>query len=133
MNGAKEEIESLGVKLVFIGQATPRHAAHFQRRYAPDIPILADEDRASYKAMGLRRGTASQLIGPKSVLSGLGRVASTGGKAMQGRVIGDAAQLGGTFLVMPSGEIAWAHVNEDASDNADIEAIETAVREATKS
>jgi hypothetical protein len=91
------------------------------------VPILADESRESYKAMGLRRGTATQLIGPKSVLSGIGRVASTGGKALQGRTIGDAAQLGGTFLVMPGGEIAWAHVNQDASDNATVEQIEAAL------
>ena len=108
---------------MFIGQATPRHAAHFQRRYAPDVEILADEDRESYRAMGLRRGGVSQLLGPRSVLKGVGRIATSGHVTVQGRIIGDAAQLGGTFLMLPSGEIAWSHVNKDASDNAEVEDI----------
>ena len=120
-----------GATLVFIGQATPKHAAHFQRRYAPDVPILADEDRKSYKAMGLRRGTASQLIGPKSVAVGIGRIAGSGGRMMQGRTIGDAAQLGGTFLILPGGEIAWSHPANDASDNASAEEIIEAIGNAT--
>ena len=120
-----------GATLVFIGQATPRHAAHFQRRYAPDVPILADEERTSYKAMGLRRGTAAQLIGPKSVGVGISRIVSSGGKMMQGRTIGDNAQLGGTFLILPGGEIAWSHPAQDASDNASAAEIIEAIGDAT--
>ena len=121
MNRAQEEINAGGARLVFIGQATPRHAQHFQRRYAPDVEILADEDRSSYKAIGLRRGSAAQLIGPTSVLKGISRTMTSGQVTVQGRVIGDAAQLGGTFIVLPSGKIAWSHKSKDASDNAEVE------------
>lgn len=120
MNGAQEQIREHGARLVFIGQATPRHAAHFQRRYAPDVELLADEDRASYKAIGLRRGNAAQLLGPRSVIKGLSRTVTSGSLTVQGRVIGDAAQLGGTFIVLPSGEIAWSHMSKDVSDNAEV-------------
>ena len=129
MNRAREEIESHGARLVFIGQATPRHAAHFQRRYAPDIEILADEDRASYKAMRIPRGSAAQLIGPKSVIKGISRIATSGTVTVQGRIIGDAAQLGATFIVLPSGEVAWSHVSKDASDNAEVEDVLAALTE----
>ena len=115
--------------MVFIGQATPRHAAHFQRRYAPDVEILADEERESYKAIGLRRGGAAQLIGPTSVLKGIRRTVTDGSITIQGRIIGDAAQLGGTFLVLQSGEIAWSHVAKDASDNAEVEEVLDALSE----
>jgi hypothetical protein len=120
LNRAQEEINAHGARLVFIGQATPRHAAHFQRRYAPDVEILADEDRASYKAIGLRRASVRQLLGPRSVMKGLTRGVTDGSVTVQGRVIGDAAQLGGTFIVLPSGEIAWSHISKDASDNAEV-------------
>jgi hypothetical protein len=120
LNGAQEEINAKGARLVFIGQATPRHAAHFQRRYAPDVEILADEDRESYKAIGLKRGGVGQLLGPKSVMKGLSRTVTSGSLTVQGRVIGDAAQLGGTFIVLPSGEIPWSHVSKDVSDNAEV-------------
>ena len=120
MNGAKKEIESHGARLAFIGQATPKHAAHFQRRYAPDVDVLADESRETYKAMGIPRGSASQLVGPKSVLKGLSRGVTSGSLTVQGRILGDAAQLGATFIVLPGGEVAWSHVSKDASDNAEV-------------
>jgi hypothetical protein len=129
LNGAHEQIEATGARLVLIGQATPRHAAHFQRRYAPDVEVLADEERASYKAIGLRRGTAAQLLGPKSVIKGFSRAMTSGSLTVQGRVIGDAAQLGGSFLVMPDGQIAWSHISKDASDNAEVEELLEALTE----
>jgi peroxiredoxin len=120
LNRAHEEIEAHGARLVFIGQATPKHAKHFQRRYAPDVEVLADEKRATYKAMGIPRGGAAQLIGPTSVLKGISRTMTSGQVTVQGRVIGDAAQLGATMIVLPSGEVAWSHVSKDASDNAEV-------------
>jgi peroxiredoxin len=68
LNGARQEIEAHGASLFFIGQATPKHAAHFRRRYAPDVPIFADDERESYKAMKLPRASRSQLVGPKSLV-----------------------------------------------------------------
>jgi peroxiredoxin len=129
LNRAHSDIEASGARLVLIGQATPRHAAHYQRRFAPELQILADEKRESYKAMGIPRGTASQLIGPKSVIKGIGRVATSGHLTVQGRPVGDVTQLGATFIVLASGEIAWSHVSEDASDNPSIDELLEALRE----
>jgi peroxiredoxin len=129
LNGAHSEIEASGARVVLIGQATPRHAAHYQRRFAPELEILADEKRESYKAMGIPRGTASQLIGPRSVIKGIGRVATAGHLTVQGRPVGDVTQLGATFIVLPSGEIAWSHVSKDASDNPSIDDLLEALRE----
>jgi hypothetical protein len=128
LNRAKKEIEDHGAKLVFIGQATPRHAQHFQKRYAPDVPVLADESRETYKAMGIPRGGAAQLLGPSSVLKGISRTMTSGQITVQGRVIGDAAQLGATMIVLPSGEIAWSHVSKDAADNAEVKDVLAALR-----
>ena len=111
---------------MLIGQATPRHAAHFKRKYAPELPVLADESRETYKAMGIPRGGAMQLIGPKSVLKGIARSAQG---QPQGRIIGDAAQLGATFIIKPSGAVAGSHVSNDAADNPSIEEQHAAVTE----
>jgi AhpC/TSA antioxidant enzyme len=121
LNRARSEIEALGARIVLIGQATPRHAAHFQRRYAPELEVLADDERETYKAMGIPRGGAMELIGPKSVLRGAAHLASGG--IMQGRVIGDVAQLGATMIVLPGGKIAWSHYATDASDNPSIDEV----------
>lgn len=127
LNRAHEEIEATGARLVVIGQATPRHAAHFQRRYAPELYILADEKRVTYKAMKIPRGSVGQLIGPKSVFTGAARIAGSG--IVQGRTIGDAAQLGATMIVLPGGEIGWSLVSRDASDNASVEEVLAALTE----
>ena len=58
---AKKKIEKEGARITLIGQATPRHAAHYRRRFAPDLTILADEDRSTYKLVGAVRGGASEL------------------------------------------------------------------------
>jgi len=127
LNRAREEIEEHGARLAFIGQATPKHAKHFQRRYAPDVEVFADEKRETYKAMGIPRGGAAQLLGPSSVLKGISRTMTSGQVTVQGRVIGDAAQLGATMIVLPSGEVAWSHVSKDASDNAEVKDVVAAL------
>jgi hypothetical protein len=118
LHRAQKEINDAGARLAFVGQATPKHAAHFRRRFAPDVQILADEDRASYKLAGAIRGGAAQLIGPSVVLKGLGR--SVKNRSLQGRPVGDVAQLGGTLIVLPDGTIPWSHLSTDAADNATV-------------
>ena len=111
---------------MIIGQATPRHAAHFRRRFELDPwPVLADEKRVSYRAAGTKIATAMELIGPKSVAKGLRASRRSG--VVQGRTIGHPAQLGGVIVVRPGGEIAWTHLAEDASDNASPEQIAAAL------
>jgi len=129
LNRARKDIEAAGAHVTLIGQATPRHAAHYRRRFAPDLPILADEHRGTYKLIGAQRGGASELFSPNVVIKGLGRGAKN--RAVQGRPIGDVRQLGGTLLVMPDGSIPWSHMSKDAADNASIDEILEAVRSAT--
>jgi AhpC/TSA antioxidant enzyme len=126
LNRAHSEIEATGALLVLIGQATPRHAAHYQRRFAPEVEILADEERESYKAMGFPRASATQLIGPKSLLKGIPRGVSGVGV---GRVIGDVAQLGGTIIVSPAGDVLWEQRMKGASDTPSIEELREALSE----
>jgi hypothetical protein len=118
LHRARERFEQAGVGLVLIGQATPRHAAHFRRKLGLDpLPVLADEERASYKAMGLRRANLGQLLGPRSVLAGVKHGARSG--VVQGRIVGDAAQLGGAALIATDGEVVFFAANEHAGDTVE--------------
>jgi hypothetical protein len=129
LHRAHEDIGHAGARLAFIGQATPKHAAHFRRRFAPSVQILADEERETYKLAGTVRGGAAELIGPSVVWKGIGR--SVKNRAAQGRPIGDVRQLGGSMIVMPGGAIAWSHLSTDAADNATVPEIMEALRDAT--
>ena len=120
-------LEESGAHLVLIGQATPRHAAHFRRRQGIDLPVLADEKRESYRAAGAKIATLGELLGPKVAAKGL--VSSLRSRQPQGRTIGHPAQLGGAMIVRPDGSIAWSHMSEDASDNASPDEILAALRQ----
>ena len=128
MNRAREEFEAAGVGLVLIGQATPRHAAHFRRRFELDLPVLADKDRSSYRAAGAKVATMGELLGPKSVTAGVGHAVRSRGAIRQGKMIGHPAQLGGAMIVTPDGTVAWSHMADDASDNAANEELLAAAR-----
>lgn len=116
MDRARDRFEEAGVGLVLIGQATPRHAAHFRRRHGIDLPVLADEERESYRAAGAKVGSVGELLGPKVVARGALATIRTG--KLQGRTIGHPAQLGGAIVVAPGGKVIWSHMAGDASDNA---------------
>ena len=131
LEGARSEFDAAGVRVVLVGQATPRQAAHFRKRLEIDLPVLADERRESYKAAGAKVATAGELLGPKSVSQGLKKTFESRGKVHQGRVIGHPAQLGGAMVVAPGGEVTWSHMAEDASDNATPDEILAAARQAS--
>jgi hypothetical protein len=116
LDGARERFEAAGLRLVLIGQATPRQAAHFRRRRGISLPVLADEKRVSYKAVGAKKGSVPELLGPKVVAKGAMITARTG--MVQGRTIGSASQLGGAMVIGPDGSVLWERMARDAADNA---------------
>jgi hypothetical protein len=126
LDRARDRFEAAGGKLVLIGQLTPRHAAHFRRREKIDVTVLADNDLASYRAVGATKGGAAQLLGPSVVAKGLMTTLRTG--KMQTRTIGDPAQLGGAMVIARDGTIAWSQMAKDASDNASPEELLAAVQ-----
>jgi hypothetical protein len=78
--------------------------------------MLADEKRESYKAAGARKANTTELVGPKQIAKGA--LATIHTRRLQTRSIGDAAQLGGAQVIVPDGRVAWSHMSQDASDNA---------------
>jgi AhpC/TSA antioxidant enzyme len=128
LHRARGQFDEAGGRLVLIGQATPRHAAHFRRRQGIQLPVLADEDRVSYRAAGAKMGSAVDLFNPMVVAKG----ALTGlkEKTIQTRTIGDTNQLGGALVVATDGRITWSHMSKDAGDNATPQEIVAAIRDA---
>jgi hypothetical protein len=82
----------------------------------------------SYKAAGLKVAGVTDLFGPKVVAKGL--LTGARHRIVQGRTVGDAAQLGGAVVISPDGRVAWSHMSKDAGDNASPEEIIAAIRAA---
>ena len=129
MDRARGDFKAAGARLVLIGQATPRHAAQFRRRQGIQLPVLADEERVSYRAAGAKIANVTELFGPRSVSKGL--LAGARSRKIQTRTIGNAAQLGGSLVVRPDGAITWSHMSDNAGDNASPQEILAAVRTAS--
>jgi peroxiredoxin len=116
LDRAHPDFEAAGVGLVLIGQATPRDAAEFRRRQRINLPVLADEKRASYEAIGAKVGGVTDLLGPSVVAKGA--INTLKNRAIQTRTVGNPAQLGAAAVIAPGGEIVWRHLAKDAADNA---------------
>jgi peroxiredoxin len=128
LDRARSDFRAAGVNLVLIGQGTPRQAAEFRRRQGIQLPLLADRDRASYKAAGTKVGGVTDLFSPQTVAKGILATARTG--RTQTRTIGHSSQLGGTLVIAPDGRVVWSHLSQDASDNASPEEILAALKAA---
>lgn len=128
LHRARSEFDRAGGRLVLIGQATPRHAAHFRRRQGIQLPVLADEHRVSYEAAGAKSAGVLDLWHPKVVFKGT--ITGVRERTVQTRTIGDANQLGGALVIDANGGVRWSHMSKDASDNASPEDILAAVRSA---
>jgi hypothetical protein len=126
LHRAQDQFEAAGARLVLVGMGTPRQAAWFSRKYAPGVTLLADDERRSYRAAGLHSGSVGDLLGPKSVVSGIRHAARSG--VMQGRPTGNVAQLGGALVVAPGGELRFVHRSRHAGDSAEPDALLGAVR-----
>ena len=115
LHRAREQFDEAGAQLALIGQASPRQASHFRDKLGLDpLAVFADDERVSYRAAGLRRWSTTQLVGPRSLGSGIRHSLRSG--VVQGRPVGDIAQLGGEMIVLPDGSVPWSHAQENAGD-----------------
>ena len=129
LHRAREDFDAAGARLVAIGQGTPRHAEHFIEEYGHDgTQVLVDPYRKTYEAAGAKIATMDELFHPKIVARGAKITATQ--RLMQGTTQGHAAQLGGVLVVAQDGQVAWAHMADDASDNASNDEVLEAVRAA---
>lgn len=124
----REKFDAAGASLVVVGQGTPKHAQHFREQFDLDgLEILVDPDREAYKLAGTKVGSVSDLLGPRSVMSGIKRAATE--RIVQGPTQGHPAQLGGVMVVAEGGAVTWSHLAENAGDNPPNEEVLAAVKD----
>jgi hypothetical protein len=86
--------------------------------------VLADPDRRSFRAAGMRRDMISAMS-PMALAHGW-RAWRSG--ARQEGVQGDPWQLGGTLVVAPGGRLLFEHRSREAGDHAPLSALTKALR-----
>lgn len=113
------------VDVALIGNGTPLMAQAFIEETGLDVPLYTNPGREVYAALGVRRPSLLAFLDPRLWLNGL-RAMSRG--YLPHRVRGDAAQLGGVFLVLPDGSMPFAYRSERGGDYPPNAAILDAVR-----
>jgi peroxiredoxin len=126
LNEERVRFDDARATIVLIGQGTPVQAAAFRRSMRIDLPVLADEARSTYGLAGTKLATLDELIGPEVVAKGL--IAMARHHVFLGRNTADEAQLGGSIVVAPGGQIVFAHLSDNASDVASADELLRAVR-----
>jgi peroxiredoxin len=113
---ARPELEADGTTIVLVHQSPDDEAASFFAGYGlDDVPRIADPDLALYRAFGLRRGGAGELLSPTVVARAAAALVRGHGP---GRPRGDTRQLPGVFLLR-DGEIVASFRHETAADRPD--------------
>jgi len=93
----REAIESEGVRIVLVHMGTDEQAETLFRRYGlADVARVSDPQQRLYEAFELQRARPGQLFGWREVVRGL--AATLRGHGV-GRLMGDARQMPGVFLV----------------------------------
>ena len=120
----------VGIVALFFSQVhrLPQYRTHFD--IPDDLPLLADEGRAVYKAYGMRVGSLREIYSPQ-VIAKYARLIR-GGMKMQMKTDEDTRQLGGDVIVGPDGRIIFAHCSKNQADRPSVETLVAAIRAASR-
>jgi peroxiredoxin len=116
-----DEIEEAGGGVVAIGMGTPAHAAEFRRMSGIEFPLLVSPDTSLHRSAGLAHGWGRVLASLPRAITQLPKH----GAKITGA---DMSQLAGTFVIVPGGDVVYAHRAKTASDNAPIDDVIGAIR-----
>ncbi len=110
------ELDALGVGVVLVGSGPPAALVAFGRDMAlarRGVTVVTDPSLTAFRAAELRR---PRFHGLRAAVEALRELAA--GYA-PGRVIGDARQLGGAFLVDERGRVVYQHRGRSPGDLVD--------------
>ncbi len=114
LHRVRDEIHARGAELFIIGNGAPSFAQAFREDLGISTPLFTDPSLETYRLLEFKRGVADALLSPK-VWANAARAWSGGFR--QGRVQGDAWQLGGVIVVRPDGSVIFRHASTEAGDH----------------
>jgi peroxiredoxin len=114
----KDKLTTAGLQIVGVAMGQPKHAERYCGNLAPSMTCLTDETTLPYEIYGLQQGKLAELISP-SVVAASVRALARG--SSQGKTIGDAKMLPGTFIVDQQGIIQYTYYNQHAGDHPRID------------
>lgn len=109
------DIRAARGELVVVTQAKPAVLDAWLRKHPRPFPVVADPDRAAYRAFGLERGRWAMFLRPGTMLHYIGLMAH--GWVARPPLNGeDVLQLGGDFVLDRAHRLVFAHRSADPAD-----------------
>ncbi len=103
------------LNLAAIGLGDRAYARAFREETGISFPLLIDEQRRAYRAVGLRKANILHLLRRDNAKA---RARAKAGGHRQHRLGKDVFQLGGSFVFGPGNVDLFAHVSQTFGDNA---------------
>jgi hypothetical protein len=119
------EFDAKGINLAAIGLGDRTFAKAFQEETGITFPLLIDEDRVAYKAVGLRSANIFHMFRSDNKVA---KKRATAAGHQQTKLGKNPFQLGGSFVFAPGNVDLFAHISETFGDNASVPALIHAVK-----
>jgi hypothetical protein len=111
----EDEFRKKGASLAAVGLGDEKYARFFREKTRIKFPLLIDDKREAYKAVGLKHASLLHLF-RRDNMQARKRAKAAGHK--QHRLGKDPFQLGGSFVFLPGNKDLFVHVSETFGDNA---------------
>lgn len=115
MRDAWEQLRARGARALVISFATPDRLEEYREFLHLPFQVTADPERVAYAAYGMTRGSFFRIWGARSAWAYLS-LALRGRKIQRPTLGDDLSQLGGDFVIDPSGRLRYVHVSRDPAD-----------------
>ena len=124
----RDRLAELGdtTEVVLVTFTDPTQLTDYQSVNELPFTILVDDDRHSYRAFGLGRGSFLRVWGWRAFRRYVEIIRSRGLTGL-GRPTEDTLQLGGDFVIGPDGALAWGYWGEGPDDRPSVDELITAV------
>jgi hypothetical protein len=120
----EDKFKSKGARLAAVGLGDVNYARAFREETGITFPLLMDDQKEAYRAVGLKKASLLHLLRKDNALA---RKRAKAGGHRQHKLGKDPLQLGGSFVFAPGNKDLLAHVSETYGDNASPESILEAI------
>jgi methylphosphotriester-DNA--protein-cysteine methyltransferase len=116
----EQEFKAKNASIAAIGMGDFNYAKLFREETGITFPLLIDEQRIAYNAVGLKHANILHLLRRDNAKS---RARARAAGHEQKKIGPNPFQLGGSFIFAPGNLDLFAHLSQTFGDNASIDAL----------
>lgn len=124
MRDYEQKFNSKGATVAAVGLGDAFYARAFREETGIKFPLLIDDERQAYRALGLKKASLLHLLRKDNALA---RKRAKAAGHRQHKLGKDPLQLGGSFVFGPDNVDYLIHISDTFGDNASMDSILEAI------